>query len=179
MSKVLVVYSSLTDNTKKVAEAISAAIPGSELASVDKTELDELKDLSGYEAIIVGFWVDKGRADPKTLKFFEKLKNQTTAFFFTLGAYPDTKHADDVASSTEKLLTEGGNKVLGHFRCQGKVDPNLLEKMKKMLPPDHPHSQMTPERQARLDEAAKHPNEEDFQKAAAFARDTLSKIASK
>jgi hypothetical protein len=57
------------------------------------------------------------------------------------------------------------------------VDPKLLEKMKKMLPPDDPHVKLTPERQARLDEAAKHPNEEDCGKAEAFAREIAAKLA--
>ncbi|MDR1657174.1 MAG: flavodoxin family protein [Deltaproteobacteria bacterium] len=171
MTKILVAYSSLTDNTKKVAESILGALPaGTEFGKVGEV------NPASYALVFIGFWVDKGRPDPATLSFIEKLKNQTTAFFFTLGAYPNSEHADDVAKATEKLLAEGSNRILGHFRCQGKVDPNLLEKMKKMLPPDHPHAQMTDERKARLEEAAKHPDEEDLRKAADFAKDIVSKL---
>jgi hypothetical protein len=110
------------------------------------------------------------------LRLIEKVRGKAAAFFFTLGAYPDSAHADEVAAATGKLLAEGGNRTLGHFRCQGKVDPNLLERMKKMLPPDHPHARMTDERKARLDEAAKHPDEADLRRAAAFAAELPGKI---
>jgi flavodoxin len=168
--KCLIVYSTLTGNTKKVAEAVSGAIEGSEIVSVDQNP-----EPSGYDLILSGFWVDKGQADAKTKNFLARLKGRSVGFFYTLGAYPDSSHADDVAKDTEELLKAGGNVVLGSFRCQGKVDPELLEKMKKMLPPDHPHAQMTEERRTRLEEAAKHPNEEDLIKARAFAEDMHQK----
>ncbi|MDR0355631.1 MAG: flavodoxin family protein [Deltaproteobacteria bacterium] len=163
--KTLVVYSSLTNNTKKVAEAAASAIEGAELRPVS-----EDPNPNDFDLILVGFWVDKGLPDAATKVYLEKIKGKKAAFFFTLGAYPDSDHADDVRLATEEILKKGGNEILGSFRCQGKVDPALLERMKKMLPPDHPHAQMTEERKARLAEAAKHPNEEDLAKAADFAR---------
>ena len=170
--KILVVYSTLTGNTKKVAEGVFSALPeGSECHDVKQAPAPD-----GYDLILPGFWVDKGHADKAMLDYFEKIESKKTAFFFTLGAYPDSEHADEVAADTAKRLAENGNQALGHFRCQGKVDPELLERMKKMLPPDHPHAQMTPERQARLDEAAKHPDEQDVANARAFAQDLLSKL---
>ncbi|MDR1051668.1 MAG: flavodoxin family protein [Deltaproteobacteria bacterium] len=166
----LIVYSSLTGNTEKVAGAIHGAIEGSTLCKVG-----EAPDAEGFELVVVGFWVDRGEPDAKTKAFLEKVKNKKTAFFFTLGAYPHSEHADDVARVTGELLAGNGNTVLGSYRCQGKVDPVLLERMKKMLPPDHPHAQMTDERKARLEEAARHPNEDDCRAAAAFAAETLKK----
>ncbi|MDL2260222.1 flavodoxin family protein [Deltaproteobacteria bacterium OttesenSCG-928-K17] len=162
--KALVIYSTLTGNTKKVAEGILAGLPeGSALADVKDSPSPE-----AYDLVVPGFWVDQGHADKAMLAYFENLKNKKAAFFFTLGAYPDSEHADEVAADTEKRLKENGNTVLGHFRCQGKVDPKLLERMKQMLPPDHPHAQMTPERKARLDEAAKHPDDQDLARAKDF-----------
>ena len=169
--KVLVVYSSLTGNTKTVAEGIYSALEGHEADCVD---VKSDPDPAAYDLIAPGFWVDKGHADQAMLSFFEKVKDKKVAFFFTLGAWPDSEHADDVAGDTEKRLTENGNRILGHYRCQGKVDPALLERMKKMLPPDHPHAQMTPERKARLDEAAKHPDETDVLKAKDFMKGILA-----
>jgi flavodoxin len=170
--KALVVYSSLTGNTKKVGEAVLKGLPeGSVLADVK-----DRPDPSPYDLVVVGFWVDKGKADPETQKYLEIVKDKKTAIFFTLGAYPDSPHADSCAKETEEIMAKNGNVPLGHYRCQGKVDPNLLEKMKQMLPPDHPHAQMTPERKARLDEAAKHPDEEDLRKAEAFGKELLGKI---
>ncbi|MDR0622083.1 MAG: flavodoxin family protein [Deltaproteobacteria bacterium] len=171
--KTLVAYSSLTGNTQKVAQAISDAIPGAEIHPVDKTP-----NLSDYGLIIVGFWVDRGQPDRKTQEFIERVEGKPVGFFFTLGAYPDSDHAGDVARVTEEMIAKGQNQVLGSFRCQGKVDPALLERMKKSLPADHPHAQMSPQRKARLEEAAKHPNDEDLLRAKAFADDTYRKALS-
>ncbi|MDR1677945.1 MAG: flavodoxin family protein [Deltaproteobacteria bacterium] len=168
--KTLVTYSSLTGNTQKVAQAISQAIPDSDIFPIN-----ECPDLTDYSLLLVGFWVDRGHADDKAKRFLSALKEKTVGFFFTLGAYPDSPHADEVVKVTEDLLKENGNNIIGSFRCQGKVDPALIEKMKKILPPDHPHAQMTEERKDRLTEAAKHPNEEDFNKAKAFADDTYKR----
>jgi len=169
--KILIVYSSLTGNTKKIADGLVEALSG----GCDCVRVQEAPAPDDYDLIIPGFWVDKGLADKDTLVYLEKIKNKKTAFFFTLGAYPHSEHADEVAADTEKRLTENGNTVLGHFRCQGKVDPDLLERMKKMLPPDHPHAQMSPERQARLDEAAKHPDGKDVENAKTFISEVMGR----
>ncbi|MDR2460473.1 MAG: flavodoxin family protein [Deltaproteobacteria bacterium] len=170
--KSLVVYSSLTGNTRKIAEAIVKGLPESYVLA----PVEEAPAPQGYDVVFMGFWVDKGKADAKTLDYVDKLKGVKTAFFFTLGDYPNSNHADRVHHSTVVLLEDIGSTVLGGFRSQGKVDPELIEKMKQMLPPDNPHAQMTPERKARLEEAAKHPNEEDFVKAEAFAKEIVAKV---
>ncbi|MDR2387363.1 MAG: flavodoxin family protein [Deltaproteobacteria bacterium] len=171
--KTLVVFSSLTGNTQQVAQAIHEAIPGSDLFPIDSAPSP--KD---YGLIMVGFWVNRGEPDQKTKAFLRSLTDQAVAFFFTLGAYPDSDHASEVVKATQALIDQGHNQILGSFRCQGKVDPALIERMKKVMPPDHPHAQMSDERKARLSEAAKHPNLEDFLKARAFADDTYHKALS-
>jgi len=164
--KALVVYSTLTGNTKMVAEGIFSALPD----SAECYDVKEAPAPDGYDLLLPGFWVDKGHADKAMLEYFEKITNKKTAFFFTLGAYPDSEHADEVAADTCRRLEKNGNRILGHFRCQGRVGPELLERLKKMLPPDHPHARMTPERRARLEEAAKHPDGRDVAEAREFAK---------
>ncbi len=163
--KAAVVYSTITGNTRRVAEAIHTALP----PEVALYLADQAPDPACFDLLLIGFWVDKGQADASMRAYLERIANRKVAFFFTLGDYPEGAQASALAARTEALLLGNGNQVLGHFRCQGKVDPELVIRMMNMLPPDHPHAQMTPERQARLTEAARHPNEEDFDKARAFA----------
>lgn len=165
--KVLVVYSSLTGNTKMIAESIAEAIPNSELYAVE----DAPPAAAGYDIIFPGFWVDKGHADDKMLAYMETIKGKKAAPFFTLGAWPDSEHADHVFEDTQKRLE--GNEILGHYRCQGKVDPKLLERMAQMT--DNPHA-MTPEREARIKEAAKHPDANDCAKAKTFAQEIMAGV---
>ena len=118
----------------------------------------------GYDFIAMGFWVDKGTADAAARTYMKRLQNRDVGLFGTLGAYPDSEHAMQCREKVLNLMAD--NRVHGFFLCQGKVDPELVKAMAEMVKdqPDHPHA-MTPERKARLAEAAKHPNETDLKNA--------------
>lgn len=151
----LVVYSSLTGNTKEVAEAIFKVLPeGSEIFSVE-----EAPCMDGYENVAIGYWVDKGTADAKAAEYLQKTKNAKVFIFATLGAYPDSDHAAQSLERGAALLGEGCE-VTGKFICQGRLSQAIMNRMKDM-PADHPHAP-TPERLARWEAASHHPNEEDF-----------------
>lgn len=156
--KSMIIYSSLTGNTKLVAEAIFTVLPRP--AEIYPVELAPLAD--DYDFVVVGFWVDRGTADKKAQNYLQSLRNKKVGLFATLGAYPDSDHARESMVNAASLL-DASNQLAGTFICQGKVDPKLIEKFKD-LSPGHPHA-MTPEREARHREAAKHPNDEDLKKA--------------
>lgn len=156
--KTLVAYSTKTGNTKKVAEAINEVIDGSEIKNID-----DINNLD-YDLVIVGAWIDKGTANKEAIDFIEKLENKKVAFFFTLGAYPDSDHAKDCVKRIEELFIKNNNEVIGHYLCQGAVDPKLIEFMKKQFPVDHPHGP-NPERIKRWTDASTHPNLEDLENA--------------
>jgi flavodoxin len=164
VKKALVVYSSLTGNTKMIAEHIHKAVPRSDIFDIDSAPAPD-----NYDLIFTGFWVH-GAADPKSLKFFEKIRGKLVAPFFTLGAYPDSESADRAFEDTQKRLEN--NIILGHFRCHGKIAPEVLEKMKQ-----HHGSNISPERAARHKEAEKHPDENDCLNAEKFAADILKKVS--
>ena len=54
--KILLTYSSKTGNTKAVAEAVLKTLP----QGTDFFAVSEVKDVNNYDAVIVGFWIDKG-----------------------------------------------------------------------------------------------------------------------
>ncbi len=157
--RTLIVYSSLTGNTKKVAEAIAQKLSPCDLHPVESAPAAD-----GYDFVAVGYWVDKGMPDAKCLAYMRGIKNSKVALFGTLGAYPDSDHAKECIAKSEAVLCEGdsNNTVLGSFLCQGKVDPKVVEMMMKKAPKAHP---MTPERIARLKEAESHPDEQDCRNA--------------
>jgi flavodoxin len=166
--KTMVVYSTITGNTKMVAEAIQGALPGSACHN-----LKEQPDLEGFDLLILGFWADKGRVNEEMRDYFSQIKNRKAAFFFTQGGYPNSVTAGLITNEAAELLQKNNNTIPGHFHCQGRFSPAVLEAA-KTLPPDHPRAGITPERQALRDEAARHPNEEDLAKARAFARQVAS-----
>lgn len=162
--KALVIYSSRTGNTRAIAEAIVPAI-ATFLSDCDLYPVEKAPSAQGYALVAVGYWVDKGMPDSEARHYMETITHSTVALFGTLGAWPDSEHAEECRSRGEALLLqpERGNTVLGTFLCQGKVDPKISEMMQKMPGNVHP---MTEERKARLEEAARHPDAEDCRQAA-------------
>ena len=167
--KILVTYSSLTGNTKKVAQAIHAVLP----AGTVLVETLPLPETQEFDLVFVGFWVDKSTADPVAAELLKNLKGKRVALFATLGAYPDTPYAEKCMRNAASLL-DSSNEFISDFHCQGKVDPKLIERFKE-LPPEHPHS-LTPERVARHKEASFHPDGSDLAAAAAFAKNVIAHI---
>ncbi len=160
-----VVYSSLTGNTRSVAE---------HLASRFGLPLFSLKDApspAAYDTYILGFWTRRGAPDPGMAAFMRTLKGRRTFFFGTMAAYPDSRHALGCAERAAKLLAEGQNRIMGHFLCQGRLDPAVFAKSR------HPK---TPERLQRIRCAAAHPNADDFAEAeervrAAFGQEQIGR----
>ncbi|MDF2930224.1 MAG: hypothetical protein K0Q75_2462, partial [Anaerospora sp.] len=131
------VYSSLTGNTRQVAEAVHEVFG----LAADLFPVEQAPTGEGYDLVAVGFWVDRGTADKKAQEYLAGLRNKQVALFATLGAYPDSEHAAQSMNNAAALLDES-NQLTGTFICQGKVDPRLIEQFKK-LPEGHPHGQGT------------------------------------
>ena len=115
------------------------------------------KRLGACERCILGFWTWRGGPDEAMRAFMEKLHGKSVFFFATMAAFPDSPHAARCALRTQALLESRDCRVLGHFFCQGRLDSAVLARS------THPR---TPERMARLAEAALHPDERDFSAAA-------------
>ncbi|MDR3176710.1 MAG: flavodoxin family protein [Desulfovibrio sp.] len=159
-----VVYSSRTGNTRKIAEAVHSVMP----AGTDIFPVEEAPEPASYDFLALGFWVDKGEPDAAMLAYMDRVQGKSVGLFGTLGAWPDSDHARDTMQKAVARMQ--GNRVLGTFICQGRVDPKLIAAMAKMGP-NNPHV-MDEARKARLAEAAKHPDENDC----AAARKTFAGI---
>jgi flavodoxin len=160
--KSMLVYSSRTGNTKKVAESLRAVMP----AEADFYSVEQAPDPGGHDLLILGFWIDKGRPDKLMRDYFQRVHGRQVVFFFTLGDYPEGSPAARVAADTQNLLKENNNQVLGYFPCQGKVNPDFLEGLKRTHPSGHPPALI----KARVEEAAKHPNDDELRRAKEFIK---------
>lgn len=161
----LVVYSSLSGNTKKVAEAIADVLPSCRLVPVE----DAPSSVEDYDLVAVGYWAAKGVPDVKTREWLKNVHHAQLAFFGTLGAEPDSKHAHDCMMQANALAMEPdrGNTVRGSWMCQGKIDPKVIDVMKKLNLDVHQEMLRRPER---FEEAALHPDEADIRSAQAYFR---------
>jgi flavodoxin len=129
--KSLIVYSSQTGNTKKLAEAVYESI-------VDEKEIypiAEAPDPDGYDLIAVGFWLQAGKPDPKTMEYLPKIGSGKRLFLFaTHGAAFDSDHVNNALIVAKCLAPD--SEIAGTFSCQGEVNPKVLEKVSvKPQPP--------------------------------------------
>ena len=169
--KSIVIYSSLTGNTKQVAEAITSVLP-SGTPCVSMKELPS--DIASYDLVFAGFWVDKGTANKEARDVLGTLHNPHIALFATAGVPPQMAHAKESLINAANCLPDGIEPV-GTFICQGKVDPKVIEMMYKMFPPGSAHGQ-SPERDALHKAAETHPDEQDFANAKEFTKSVLAKL---
>ena len=161
----LVVFSTSTGNTKKIADAIFSALKDTNKKIVDVNEINKV-NVNKFDKIIIGGWIDKGEIDEKAKEFVTKLKNKKLGLFVTMGGNPETDRAKNCFQEIKKSLEKNGNIVEKIFVCQGAIDPDLINKFRKMTKQGiaGPFT-ATPEREARWAEAAKHPDEKDMENA--------------
>lgn len=120
--KTLVVYSSQSGNTRKLAEALFETIPGEKEIS----PVTSAPEPSGYDTVAVGFWLKAGQPDPLTKEFLARIRDQRLFLFATHGAAAGSAHAQDAMTQAKRLAPAA--KVIGTFSCQGEVNPKVLEK---------------------------------------------------
>ena len=161
----LVVFSTSTGNTRKIADAIFSALKDKDKKIIDVNEINTV-DINEFEKIIIGGWIDKGEIDEKAKEFLAKLKNKKLGLFVTMGGNPETDRAKNCFQEIKKSLEKNGNIVEKTFVCQGAINPNLINKFREMTKQGIAGSfAATPEREARWAEAAKHPDEKDIENA--------------
>lgn len=128
--KGLIVYSSLTGNTEKMAQALYEGLSTS--GEWTLSNVKEMPDWTGFDKVLLGGWADQGTLDKACLKYYEKIEKGKVALglFMTLGAMPDSFHGKKCQETLE-LLLEGHN-GLGVYLCPGFVAPALLARVEKM-----------------------------------------------
>lgn len=171
--KSVIIYSSKTGNTKKIANAIQEKLNAQMICEVEKLENFDYKQ---YDLIVVGGWIDKGHMNETIKKFMDNIHEKKIAFFFTLGAYPTSMHAYDCINNIKSDFEKNNNNVIAHFHCQGAIDPKLIEYMKN-LPKGHGHG-VDEDRTRRWEDAKNHPNQEDMHAAYNFVS-TIKRVFEK
>ncbi len=156
MNRWLVVYSSATGNTKKVAEAFCEAVGGT-LARVEEAETPE-----GYDAVAVGYWLWRGGPDPNTASYLSKLSGVNVALFETHSTANRSEHAMTAFARAAALLGKDC-RVVSVFDCQGQVSEAIRKKREKTAAND-PHANAQGWKTS-----VGHPDAEDLAAAREFA----------
>lgn len=145
--KYAIVYSSITGNTKKLAESIKNKIndcyfgkPSDEALSAD--------------TIFLGFWTIKNSCSDDVKSFIEKLSDKNIFIFGTAG-YNNTKEYFEQILSNVKSYVPSSNTIIGTYMCQGKVSDAKQDMIKKDKP------EMYEAIKDNLAESVHHPNDDD------------------
>ncbi len=121
--KSLVVYSSNTGNTKKLAQAVYDALSGEK----EMRPVEEAPATRDYDLVAVGFWLKAAKPDPKATQYLAGLDKGKRVFLFaTHGAASSSEHALAAMEKARGLC--GGAEIAGVFSCQGQVSPKVLAK---------------------------------------------------
>lgn len=169
--KVLITYSSCTGNTKKLAEGIYNNIKNDSKLHLEIKPIKDVESIEMYNALLVGYWVDKGGPNKEAQEFMMKIKDKKVGIFATLGAYPDSEYAFNCLVRGENLLKEN-NEIIGKYICQGAVSPELIERFKQLDSSNY-HA-ITDEKLRRYKIASLHPNEGEMLSAATMFKERLT-----
>lgn len=153
--KTLIIYSSLSGNTKYLAEGIFKGIEGPK----DIVSVDDNPKWQDYDNILVGYWVTRGGPDEKAEKILKEIKDKRVGVFATLGAYPWGEHAHK-SIQTGIDLVKDNNEIIGRFICQGRLSEDIMKRLSKLEPGD-PHYP-DEKRKKRWEYASSHPDENDI-----------------
>ncbi|MCG6930925.1 MAG: flavodoxin family protein [Desulfofustis sp.] len=126
--KSLIVYSSKSGNTKRLAKAVRDFLPGEKVMKA----VEENPGTDGFDFICVGFWFMGGKADDHSARFLKSLDGQQPLFLFaTHGAAAESDHVISGMESAKKLVPHA---IIETFSCQGEVNAEFLAKARTMNP---------------------------------------------
>lgn len=155
--KYSIVFSSLTGNTKKLADTIRAVLPKEDCDYFGAPKAEELHS----EMLYIGFWTDKGNADNATLQLLSKLRNKKIFLFGTAGFGGNTAYFQKILNRAACSI-DASNSVVGNYMCQGKMPSSVRERYMKMKDqPEHPTNIDT--LIENFDRALSHPDEMDLE----------------
>ena len=124
--KGLIIYSSKTGNTKRMAEKIYVGLKKEYQMTIK--DIRDAPEVEKFDFILLGAWIDRGTLETKALKFLKTIKNKKIGLFATLGAMPESEHGRKVIKNLEDLLIDRDS--LGQYICPGLVDPKMIEKLR-------------------------------------------------
>lgn len=185
----VVIYTSQSGNTAKVADAIYDAIPDKDK---EITTIENWNGKTDADTWFVGFWINRGTCGLDVCDLLDRLSGKRIALFATCGMHDENEYFDSIRSSCSVWVPDDAQ-YLGFYLCQGKmpmaVRRRYEEKKEELKERENsPDGKMSVEEAARrekelerlianFDNALLHPDDEDLKNAADFAEKCLEKSA--
>ncbi len=163
-----IVYSSNTGNTRQLAEAIEQQLPTGELLYCGAPDAAALQ----ADVLFVGFWTDKGSCDAKVAEMLKQTGGKTVYLFGTAGFGQSRQYFDQILARVRENLPAGAV-YGGGYMCQGRMPQAVRSRYEAMQAkePENTRYKMLIEN---FDEALAHPDTNDLEAAAAWAKGCLA-----
>ena len=145
-----IVYSSVTGNTKMLAEEIHKNLGSVEYCGSISDEA------MNSELIFVGFWTTKFSCPDNVKNFLAKLNNKKIFLFGTAGYDNSEEFFANIINDVKNNINSS-NEIVGSFMCQGKVSQTKQNAIKEM--DIDKFNAMKP----KLDESMHHPDNTDLE----------------
>ena len=150
-----ILFSSLTGNTKKLADAIHETLPeeGCEYFGAIKTPVPS------SELLYIGFWTDKGNADNETLTLLSTLKNRRIFLFGTAGFGGSDAYFQKILGQVRQSI-DPSNTIIGEYMCQGKMPQSVRTRYEAIEKADPVKAKPMLDN---FDKALSHPDKKDIE----------------
>ena len=154
-----IIFSSVTGNTKLLANAIHDALPQE---NCDYFGTSSNRENPTSELIFIGFWTDKGTADENTLNLLKALRDKKIFLFGTAGFGGSEEYYQKILAKTKEAI-DTSNTIVGEYMCQGKMPLSVKERYVKMIE-EHGHKPNLDALLENFDSALSHPDANDLKK---------------
>lgn len=157
------------ENGQSANAAASAPAESTSSTSTIATQASEA------DVIFVGFWCDKGSCSTAVQHFLQGLAGKRVFLFGTCGFGESDEYFAQILDRVSAYLPADAQ-YIGGAMCQGKMGMGVKRRYEGMLEKDPENAQ------ARMlidnwNKAQSHPNEDDFSRIAAVAKEALEGIA--
>lgn len=163
-----IVYSSKTGNTRQLAEAIERQLPAGDLLYCGAPDAAALQ----ADVLFVGFWTDKGACDETVAQLLKQAEGKTVYLFGTAGFGQSQQYFDQILTRVREKLPAGAV-YGGGYMCQGRMPQAVRSRYEAMQvkEPENARYKMLIEN---FDAALAHPDTNDLEAAAAWAKSCLA-----
>lgn len=173
--RIAMAVSSKGGNTRTVAHAVRQRISAAGADVVDLKLDGDDAPASDVDAVVAGFWTDKGDCTPEMASLLEKLGGCRVVLFGTAGFGGSQEYFDRILDKVRTHLPEDAT-YLGGAMCQGRMAPAVRERYEAMLAQD-PDNERIQAMIENFDRALEHPTENDIASIADAVETALGLLA--
>ena len=173
-----ILYNSASGNTKQVAEALERALGAvnAEVACVQIAQGDaratiDAAGVEGADAVLVGFWCDKGTCTQEVADVLAELGGKRVFLFGTAGFGGAPEYFERILMGVRAKLPEDAE-YLGGAMCQGKMGTGIRRRYEAMLA-ERPGDARIQGMIDNFDAALSHPDDDDLERIVQTAKRAL------